>query len=129
MTQCKSIGCPNTAVPGEDLCFPCLPSIHKVSSTAPPKKDPSSGGDNDYWLLDINDPKRLDPYKVECEDVIEALEMSFQEGEAFKAIWRKCAARLGNGKPGDSQVRNSEKVRHFGDRMVVMDRRKLQCAS
>lgn len=80
-----------------------------------------SGGNNDYWLVDIPKPKRLKPYRAECEDIIEALGMNFQEGEAFKAIWRKAADRLGNGKPGDTALRNAEKVEHFGSRMVAME--------
>ncbi|WP_230712571.1 hypothetical protein [Marinobacter shengliensis] len=86
----------------------------------------SSGGDNDYWLLHIPNPKRLEPYTVECEDIIEAMEMTFQEGEAFKALFRKCKIRMGDGKPGDSELRCSEKVAHFGQRMVVMDQRKVE---
>ena len=78
----------------------------------------SSGGDNDYWLVDIQKPKRLSPCKVECEDVIQALNMTFGEGEAFKAIWRNCAARKGNGKPGDTAKRNAEKVIHYGHYML-----------
>lgn len=85
----------------------------------------SSGGDNDYWLLEIKDPKRLDPYTVECEDIIEAFEMTFQEGEAFKAIWRKCGQRMGNGKPGNTALRDAEKAAHFGNRMLAIEKRKL----
>jgi hypothetical protein len=77
----------------------------------------SSGGDNDYWIADITNPKRMEPARVECEDVIQALGMTFGEGEAFKAIWRGCAARLGNGKPGDTAMRNAEKVVHYGEYM------------
>lgn len=88
-------------------------------------KDTSSGGDNDYWIAEITHPKRLEPYKAECEDLIELFEFSFQEGEAFKALWRKGKANLGQGKPGDSAVRNAEKVAHFGARMVVIEQRKL----
>jgi len=83
----------------------------------------SSGTDNDYWLVGISDPKRLDPYDVECEDIIEALNMTFQEGEAFKAIWRKAGQRLGNGKPGNTALRDAEKVAHFGQRMVAIEKR------
>lgn len=81
----------------------------------------SSGGDNDYWLLSISNPKRLAPYEAECEDIIEALEMTFQEGEAFKAIWRKCGQRLGNGKPGNTALRDAQKVAHFGQRMLAIE--------
>jgi hypothetical protein len=85
----------------------------------------SSGTDNNYWLLDIVDSKRCGSYQCECEDVIEALEMNFQEGEAFKAIWRKAGQRQGNGKPGNSALRDAEKIAHFGQRMVAIERRKL----
>lgn len=84
----------------------------------------SSGGDNDYWVLHIDKPKRLPAYSVECEDVIEHLQMTFQEGEAFKALWRNGQLRLGNGKPGDSHYRNAQKVRHFGQRMEAMEEKR-----
>ena len=126
MTTCKSIGCTQaTYAPHVPFCEDCSRSHAEY----PEIKETSSGRDNDYWLVDIKDPKRLDPYTVECEDLIEALEMTFQEGEAFKAIFRKCKARLGEGKPGDTPLRNAEKVAHFGSRMEVMEHRKLQCKS
>ena len=85
------------------------------------QKQESSGGDNDYWIAQVNSPKRLEPYSAECEDLIELFQMTFQEGEAFKALWRKGQMRIGNGKPGDTLLRNSEKVYHFGGRMVAME--------
>jgi len=97
-----------------------------VSGTDPIKRwrlaepvEQSSGGDNDYWVVDIVNPKRLPPCRVECEDVARALGMTFGEGEAFKAIWRGCAARMGNGKPGDTAMRNAEKVVHYGEYMKL----------
>lgn len=89
-----------------------------------PTIDVSSGGNNDYWIAEIKDPKRLEPYKAECEDLIEHFEFNFAEGEAFKALWRKGMANLGKGKPGDRPLRNAEKVRHMGERMVVIEQRK-----
>lgn len=100
----------------DEILFP--DDIQSAASGSPSE---SSGGDNDYWLLPIKNPKRLDPYTAECEDIIEALEMSFQEGEAFKAIWRKCGQRLGNGKPGNTALRDAQKVAHFGKRMVAIE--------
>jgi hypothetical protein len=50
-----------------------------------------------------------------------ALKMDFAEGEAFKAIWRKAAARLGNGKQGNSALYNAEKVAFFGAVMVKQE--------
>ncbi|MCM2973797.1 hypothetical protein [Larsenimonas suaedae] len=153
MKICKSIGCEtkfSSTLPG-DFCEKCQghleqfphPDIDIQLESTPKIQKPSglslemeagpeftsSGGDNDYWLVNINDPKRLEPYKAECEDIIENLEMTFQEGEAFKALWRKCKLRLGDGKPGDTEVRNSEKVAHYGARMAVMDKRRAQRAT
>jgi len=83
----------------------------------------SSGTDNNYWLLNIKESKRCGSYQCECEDIIEAMNMTFQEGEAFKAIWRKAGQRIGNGKPGNNALRDAEKVAHFGQRMVAMEQR------
>ena len=92
-----------------------------IGQNGPTGEHYSSGSDNDYWIARINSPKRLEPYSAECEDLIELFQMTFQEGEAFKALWRKGQMRIGNGKPGDTLLRNSEKVYHFGGRMVAME--------
>lgn len=105
----------------DEILFPG--DVQPAASGSPSE---SSGGDNDYWLLTIHNPKRLAPYEAECEDIIEALEMTFQEGEAFKAIWRKCGQRLGNGKPGNTALRDAQKVEHFGKRMVAVELNKLK---
>jgi hypothetical protein len=56
------------------------------------------GGDTtSYYPIEIQhplDPKRK-PYVAECLDIIEALGMSYAEGTAFKALWRRCAVRQG----------------------------------
>lgn len=81
-----------------------------------------SGGDCNYWLLNITEPKRLAPYECEAEDIIEALGMTFAEGCAFKAIWRSCIARtLGKYKEGMDKhgVYDAEKVKYYGQRMLA----------
>ena len=86
-----------------------------------------SGGNNDYYLVKVPNPKRLVAYEAECEDIIEALGMTFAEGCAFKAIWRSCAARThGIVKPGASKdgIYDAEKVVYYGQRMVAQ--RKLE---
>jgi len=142
MPQCKNIGCSHEINPMHDLdyCVECLMkeaptqrqtnksntrSFSQGNTGVLLEAKQSSGGDNDYWLVDITHPKRLKAYTAECEDIIEALGMTFQEGEAFKAIWRKCADRFGNGKPGDTPLRNAQKVAHFGQRMVAIETRAL----
>lgn len=108
--------------------------------TTPPAADPArhgrrnadrrdgenSGGDVDYYRVFVADPKRTEPYMAECEDIIEHLGMTFAEGCAFKAIWRKAAQRtLGHLKRGADAhgVRDSEKTQYYGERMLVQARR------
>lgn len=90
----------------------------------PSGNDQSSGGDNDYWVASIDNPKRLAPYQAECEDLIEHFQMTFAEGDAFKALWRKGMDRVAKGKPGDTPLRNAEKVAYYGARMVAMEKAK-----
>lgn len=79
-----------------------------------------TGGSVNYYKVKINNPTTIkEPYEAECNDIIEALQMNYAEGNAFKAIWRKCAARLGNAKKGYTDgLYDSEKVVFFGQRMV-----------
>ena len=143
MPYCMSVNCLDPAMEGRDFCVKCTdrffysqlprPAIQSPQAASgrsnESNKDVSSGGDNDYWIAKITHPKRLDPYDAECEDLIEHFEMTFQEGEAFKALWRKGQARIGNGKPGDSPLRNAQKVRHFGARIEAMEERQLECSA
>lgn len=79
-----------------------------------------SGGLNNYYVVTIKHPQRIEqkPYQAECEDIIQALGMTFDEGCAFKALWRNAAARMGNGKPGNSSVYDSEKIVHYANRIL-----------
>lgn len=80
-----------------------------------------TGGSSNYYKVFVQNPTTLsDPYEAECNDIIEALQMTFAEGNAFKAIWRKAKARQGVQKKGyDNGLYDSEKVVFFGERMVV----------
>lgn len=80
-----------------------------------------TGKDVSYYVVNVQDPKRLDPYTAECEDIIEALGMTFAAGCAFKAIWRSCAARnLGLQKKGQDEhgIYDAEKVIYYGTAML-----------
>lgn len=76
---------------------------------------------NHYYRVTVRTPMsdELDPYVAECADIIEALDMTFNEGECFKALWRACRARQGHGKPGGSQMYDAEKVAHYGQRVLA----------
>ena len=123
MHICKLIGCINL-IPDNlsaDICDECL--NHKASNDT--EQMTTSGADNDYWVAHITDPKRLEPCSVECDDLIELFQMSYQEGEAFKAQWRNGMLRLGKGKPGDTHLRNAQKTHYYSGRQVVVEERKL----
>jgi hypothetical protein len=90
------------------------------------RPEQSSGGDNDYWVANVTEPKRLAPYKAEAEDLIELFQFSFAEGNAFKALWRMGMDRVASGKPGDTPLRNAEKVAYYGSRMVKAEQKKLK---
>lgn len=80
-----------------------------------------TGGSSDYYKIWVANPTTLDePYMAECNDIIEALKMNFAEGNAFKALWRRAAARLGVRKKGyDGGKYDAEKVVFFGERLVI----------
>ena len=64
-------------------------------------------------------------YIAECNDIIEALNMNFAEGNAFKALWRRAAQRtLGLRKAGskDDGLYDAEKVEFFGARLVAQSK-------
>lgn len=85
-----------------------------------------TGGSVSYYTVTIQRPTRKgrEPYDAECNDIIEALGMSYAEGNAFKALWRRCAARnLGKSKAGyGSGLYDAEKVEFFGARLVAQDK-------
>jgi len=78
-----------------------------------------SGGNTNYYLINIPNPKRLDPYVVEVEDIIEALDMSFAEGTILKSLIRLCQLRKNLGKPGSSPLYESQKIKYYSDRLLA----------
>ena len=81
-----------------------------------------TGGSSSYYSVNITNPttEGRPTYTAECNDIIEALGMNYAEGNAFKAIWRRAAARtLGLTKKGyDDGLYDAEKVEFFGHRLV-----------
>lgn len=89
---------------------------------------PLTGGKlkgNHYYRVDVAEPisPEVQPYTAECADIIEALGMTFNEGEAFKALWRLAAARQGRGKPGAAPQYDADKVAHYGARVAAQTKR------
>ena len=103
---------------------------NKPQSPADPAKKltGSALSGNHYYRVNVPYPMspELSPYRAECADIIEALQMTFNEGEAFKALWRGASTRLGNGKEGVTDVYNAEKAAHYGKRVEVQLKQQSQ---
>jgi hypothetical protein len=98
--------------------------IAKPAETTQAKEPKAHGGKlsgDHYYRVTVSHPIAPDvqPYMAECADIIEALHMTFNEGEAFKAIWRLAAGRLGRVKPGSAGMQyDADKVAHYGVRVA-----------
>lgn len=91
-----------------------------VQDQDPVQQAENSGGNVSYYLCPVTNPNQAaEPYVAECGDIIEALNMDFNEATAFKSIWRKAAERtLGKKKAGNEARRDAEKVVFYGKRML-----------
>lgn len=84
-----------------------------------------TGGSSSYYKVDVANPTTSDsPYQAECNDVIEALGLTFTEGNIFKAIWRIAADRQGKKKKGNNSVYDAEKVVFFAERLLIQEKNK-----
>ena len=80
-----------------------------------------TGGSSSYYRVPVETPttEGTAPYIAECNDIIEALDMNYAEGNVLKAIWRRCAARQGKLKKGYTDgTYDAEKIVFFGDRIL-----------
>lgn len=83
-----------------------------------------TGGNVNYYLINVIDSKNLQEYVVEVEDIIEALNMEFAEGTIFKSLVRLCKLRQNLGKPGSTQKYEAEKIKYYADRVLVKAQRR-----
>lgn len=82
-------------------------------------KQSLSGGSVSYYSVIVDKPCNTDiAYIAECGDIIDALQLTFSEGCILKEIWRTANARLGNGKPGNTEKRAAEKIAYYANRML-----------
>ena len=87
------------------------------------KKTPKlekSGGFVNYYLVEVKHPQREEqvPYQAECEDIIDALDMTPDEANIFKELWRTARARQGVGKEGNTDLRAAQKLVHYSNRIL-----------
>lgn len=87
-------------------------------------KEEYTGGSVSYYKTLVKNPTTaMQPYTAECNDIIEALEMNYAEGNAFKALWRRAAARQGLAKRGYTDgLYDAEKIVFFGQRLVEQEK-------
>lgn len=90
------------------------------------KRQLTGGGLTSYYVVDVLHPQDPDsqPYQAEAEDLIEALDLSFDEGNILKELFRKANERKGLIKPGTSQKRSAEKMYHSAGRILKAETRK-----
>ncbi len=87
-----------------------------------------TGGSSSYYSVVIENPttEGRPQYYAECNDIIEALDMTYAEANVFKACWRKAAERtLGLKKAGNNAVYDSEKMVFFSERTLVQEKAKV----
>ena len=84
----------------------------------------SNGSYYDVTIAQWTHPAHQQPAPVTvcCNDIIEALEMDYAQGNAFKAIWRIAAAKQGKMKAGNSTLYDAEKVDFFGGRILLKEK-------
>jgi len=71
-----------------------------------------TGGSSSYYDIELGGST------IRCLDVIEALDMSYNEGNILKAVWRIAAAKQGKTKKGNNMHYDAEKIVFFGERLV-----------
>lgn len=85
-----------------------------------------TGSDVNYYLIDVPDPKRLQPYTAEVEDLIEALDMEFAEATILKSLVRLCKNMQGEGKPGNTEIYDAEKLVYYAQRALAKAKRRAK---
>lgn len=93
----------------------------------PMTKEEISGGLVNYYLAKVDFPQREDQpaYQAECEDLIDALELTPDEANIFKEIWRTARQRQGVGKKGNTPIRAAEKMVHYSNRILRKAKRPI----
>lgn len=80
-----------------------------------------TGGRVNYYLAKVDHPQREEQpaYQAECEDIIAALKMDFNQACEFKAIWRTASAALGKAKQGHKALYDAQKRVHYATRSLT----------
>lgn len=88
-------------------------------------KEEYTGSSVDYYKVKVDNPTTKEfPYSAEANDIIEALGLTFAEGNLLKAVWRIAADRKGLKKKGNNSVYDAEKLVFFANRVLVQEKAK-----
>jgi hypothetical protein len=78
-----------------------------------------------YYKVFVDHPtsEGVEPYYIECNDIIEALNLSFAEGNVLKSLFRRAVARkYGITKKGyDDGLYDAEKMVFFSERVLKQE--------
>ena len=83
----------------------------------------NSGGSCSYYETDVYSVALDTTQKVECKDVMTALQLTHDEMNIFKEVWRSAAARLGKQKEGHTALRGAHKIKFFADENLARVKR------
>ena len=86
-------------------------TYYKEPKTAPE----NSGGSCSYYEAEVYSVALDTTQKVECKDVMTTLQLTHDEMNIFKEVWRSAAARLGKQKEGHTALRGAQKIKFFAD--------------
>lgn len=93
----------------------------------------NSGSHCAYYHAKVGHPENPNqsgtPYEANCEDIIKALDMTFDEGCEFKSLWRRARARQGFVKAESDAVRDATKALHYAGRVLRAEQQKVALVS
>lgn len=81
----------------------------------------------EYYHCPVTRPQNPNqelPYIANCEDIIQALGLTFDEGCEFKSLWRRGRGRQGYVKAESTAVRDAQKAVHYATRVLAYERSK-----
>jgi hypothetical protein len=99
-----------------DLHYPSPEEEEEFKRTEANPTEEYTGGSSSYYDVYIPDVG-----VVRCLDIIEALDMRYNEANVFKAAWRIAAANQGKKKKGNTNLYDAEKICFFGERLVLKE--------
>ena len=107
-----------------DKIFVTIPKFHMDDEI--PTGEELTGLSSSYYDVTISkwtneEHQQDEPVTICCNDIIEALDMNYAQGNVFKAQWRIAAFKQGKCKKGNSTLYDAEKSYFFSNRVLVQE--------